>query len=236
MTSIFYNRLRNLMIATTASLILLTSCANQPERYQYSENDLFKSSYASSPEAFGSMQSPPDDHLEYAVVSSDIIVYGTVTDDGFVETKVAPGTEILPEKLQLKTTTTSYTLQIEEVWAGEFEDNELTLEIYGDKEHGITKPHKNDHIIAFISTYGNEGNYAPSVGGGCLYVENPPNNQLFAFSSREDYAQYNGKRLSSLKDAIDKRLEKVAAEGTDRLVLGDIGKEYQALYEKNNIS
>lgn len=193
-------------------------------RYDYESREVLS---IQNSVAHFSFEEPTNDVFGYIVMNSDLIIEGTITSSGNTGLRTMPGTE--ESKYPYQLTTTTYTLRVDDVWFGEYDRQTLTLEILGDATSGVTKPHKNDKGIFILSKYGAEGNYTLTAAESSIFVKNPPNNGLFAFSTVEAMSEFDHKKSSDLKAAIEEKLKLVELGKVDGMVYGAIGREYKSL-------
>lgn len=203
-----------------------TGCSNSQARHRYSTDTRIMLS-ASPTQETDSLSSPPKDLMAYTISEADLIFEGRVISDGAADSRLLPGTEGLPERFQFKETTTVFTVSVEKVWFGEYDDDTLTIEILGDDTWGVSKPHKNDQGIFMVRKYGAEGNFTLSCAENSIFIKNPPADQLYAFSSIDEFAAFDGKESEFLYQAIENKLEEIVLNSDESQFAGEAERLYR---------
>ena len=159
-------------------------------------------------------------------VASDAILIGTVKTDGIIIDD--PLSEKTPELTQRYT---SYTVEVNEIWFGDTQQDELDVWIVGDETFGrLPKPQKGDVLILFLRKDLHQDVYYQSLNYDCnTFAINPPDDTLFSFCSHEEMTSFDGKSVNTLKKAIEKKLKEFGKVEEDYVYwCGAVGKEYRS--------
>ncbi len=210
-------------------LVLLCGCTPKsrydPNRHHYVSEERKESPavwYGSDEDAFP----PPDDFMMSNAVASDAILIGTVKTDGVIIDD--PLSEKTPELTQRYT---SYTVEVNEIWFGDTQQDELDVWIVGDETFGrLPKPQKGDVLILFLRKDLHQDVYYQSLNYDCnTFAINPPDDTLFSFCSHEEMTSFDGKSVNTLKKAIEKKLKEFGKVEEDYVYwCGAVGKEYRS--------
>lgn len=163
--------------------------------------------------------------LEHALCSADVVVEGEVTEIGEVSS------ELLLDGLPFKIIYTPYTIRVKSVWFGECEEKEITLLVQGDENTGVSKPHLRDQGIFILREYYNE-TYALARAETAIFIKNPPNNLIYAFSDDKESMAFDGETVASFKKSLQAILDNIANTGGKNgyLLSGKVGKPYTEAY------
>ena len=185
-------------------LLLCCGCAQSdgtaryaPDRHQYdAETRLEQNENTENLNTNAcSITVPPDKEFEYMTLSSDVVLAGTVADDGVTTREpllmsVSDGPEA---------DVTAYQVNVREVWQGECDEEQITLKFYWPHQ---TRPFKNDELILFLVKQGS-GFYTPvTADNDSVFVINPPENKLFAMSTRQYVVAYDNQKIKTLKSDV----------------------------------
>ena len=197
-------------------LLLCCGCAQSPgyapDRHQYDEETRLEQNENTenlNANALSSITVPPDKKFAHMTLSSDVILAGTVADDGITER--GPIFDILPDGPE--TDFTTYHINVREVWQGECDEEQITLKFCWPHQ---TRPFKDDELILFLKKQG-IGFYTPTTASNAsVFVINPPENKLFAMSTREYVVTYDNQSIKTLKSDVADTVEEFrdAAEYT----------------------
>lgn len=212
-------------IVILCTIIVISGCSTQnpynPSRHQYQVADRVVLSKADSIED-ASYLSLPEDALLLSSVASDAIIIGSVQDSGTVITR-----PLSESTAGLFYTTTTYQVQVLDVWYGDMDQNEMELLIRGDLETAVTKPLKDDVLVLFLRKYEDDSPYQLATGDELsMYAINPPDNILYSFSDAPDTTVFDNQSENSLKKAIKSKLKefKKLTHYTSRI--GRMGEQY----------
>ncbi len=209
----------------------LTACTiNNETRYQYTpETRIALSLTTSSPNVVDACYpAPPQDLMGYVISKADLIVEGKIIDGGTIKTAPMPGMELMPKERQLQETTTTYTVLIENIWFGEYKYDTLSLELLGDETWGVSKPHKHDQGIFILKKCLENENYLSVGAEDGIFIKNPPDNKLYAFSPLEDFSTFDGKESEVLYQAVENKLEEFILNGNESRLTGEVGQLYRS--------
>ena len=185
-------------------LLLCCGCAQSgdaagyaPDRHQYDEETRLEQNENTENLNTNacSITVPPDKEFEYMTLSSDVVLAGTVADDGVTTREpllmsVSDGPEA---------DVTAYQVNVREVWQGECDEEQITLKFYWPHQ---TRPFKNDELILFLKKQGS-GFYTPvTADNDSVFVINPPENKLFAMSTRQYVVSYDNQNVKTLKSDV----------------------------------
>lgn len=208
-------------------------CSNSQARCRYSVDTriMLSTSNTQGTDTISS-SSPPNDLMAYTISEADLIFEGQVVSDGVTDGRLLPGTKELPERFQFKETTTVFTVSVEKIWFGEYDGDTLTIEILGNDTWGVSKPHKNDQGIFMVRKYGDEGNFTLSCAENSIFIKNPPTDQLYAFSSIDDFAAFDGKECETLYQAVENKLEEIVLSSDENEFAGEVEQLYRFQKQK----
>ena len=187
-------------------LLLCCGCAQSgdaagyaPDRHQYDEETRLEQN--ENTENIGSANSSifitvaEDEQFEYMTLVSDVILTGTVADDGVTTREPLFGD--IPNGPEADVT--AYQVNVREVWQGECDEEQITLKFYWPHQ---TRPFKNDELILFLKKQGS-GFYTPvTADNDSVLVINPPENKLFAMSTRQYVVSYDNQNVKTLKSDV----------------------------------
>ena len=218
-------RIAYMIAVVFVTLNIFCGCSGH-DRYRYDYTQKEDACNSDTIAAFGSSSSPITDYFEHAITESDLIIEGEVISVGDTADRPLAGTE---ETVKFNIKTTIYTISVIDVWYGTYDGDSLILEIYGDNDSGPTKPHQYDRGVFLLEKYGD--NYTLSAAENSVFIQNPPNGKLYAFSYHDEVAMFDKQSTSVLKEAMETKLNDIKANGASRQVFGSIGLEYQTMYE-----
>ena len=201
-------------------LLLCCGCAQSgdaagyaPDRHQYDEetrleqNENTENTESTNSSIF--MTVPEDEQFEFMTLVSDVILTGTVADDGATTREPLLGD--IPNGPEADVT--AYQVNVREVWQGECDEEQITLKFCWPHQ---TRPFKDDELILFLKKQG-IGFYTPTTASNAsVFVINPPENKLFAMSTREYVVTYDNQSIKTLKSDVADTVEEFrdAAEYT----------------------
>ena len=220
-------------------LLLCCGCAQSddatgyaPDRHQYDEETRLEqneNTENSNTNSLSVLSIPPDKEFEYMALSSDVILAGTVVDDGVTTREpllmsVSDGPEA---------EVTAYQVNVREVWQGECDEEQITLKFYWPHQ---TRPFKNDELILFLKKQGS-GFYTPvTADNDSVFVINPPENKLFPLSTQQDIIAYDNQSVETLKSDVAETVEEFRAATEYDYLVGAVGllalTEDDPLYDK----
>ena len=170
-----------------------------PDRFQYTEDMKHLVTFLDGMYTIV----PQGEELLVQTVLSDIIIQGTVLDDGMEDQVYLP----FPYEGEGPSfTVTNIRVKIDELWFGEYEGEEVTISLYENLTNGVTKPKKDDALILFLHETGET--YSTNEFENSMFIINPPNDTLFALSTREDLSEFDGKKPSDLYKSVRAELKK----------------------------
>lgn len=218
-----------LILCIALVLTCLAGCSAENRHvYDYSTREVLSQEQHTGDSA----AAPAEDGLKYITANADLIIEGEITSAGEQNIRFLAGTENTSHPLQL--TTTVYKVKVNKVWFGKYTKRKLTLEIRGDKDSGVTKPHINDRGIFILSEYKEKGNYTLTAAEASIFIKNPPDDKLYAFADDAYLTAFDRKDPSELKKSMQEKLDLIKEQGTSDTVRGSIGREYLMAYLKNN--
>ncbi len=158
---------------------------------------------------------PEGESFRYMTISSDVILAGTVADEGVTERM--PIFEVIPDSPE--TDVTTYQIDVREVIEGSCDEEQITLKLYWDYQ---TRPYKNDELILFLNKQGDI--YTPvTADNDSIFVINPPNDKIFAFSGSEDMIQFDNSSVEDFRSFINDEICSFREDPSDyKGIVGDI--------------
>ena len=149
-------------------------------------------------------------------LSSDVILAGTVADEGITErVPILTGVPDCPEM-----EVTSYQINVREVLQGSCEEEQIKLILFWDHQ---TRPHKNDELVLFLTEQG-DVYAAVTADNDSVFVINPPNDKILAFSGSEEMIQYDDLSVENFKSSINEEIDKFREDSSDyKGIVGTIG-------------
>lgn len=144
----------------------------------------------------------PDDLVMMNAVLSDVILIGSIEDEGTV-------IETFPDPEEPKSTIarTVYTVRVQERWYGEIAEETFPLAVRVDPYNEATKPHQGDVLVLFLHPFYKERWHLTLGDERSMYVINPPDDTLFCLSDDETLIAFDGKKPADLKRIIKKKLK-----------------------------
>lgn len=188
--------------------LMLTSCGEK-ERYVYTEEDKIYSSYLDQISQTASLFMSPG--MESNVFMADVVAEVEIRSAQRVETVELDG--------GVPITSSYYDAQILDTWYGEAVQDDIQVGFMG------TEPilHENDRIIMYLSYAGSENYYSPVYGEYSIYIQNPPDDTIYAFRLVPADEVLAGADISSLREITEGYIADVYEHGVDALVpVGDV--------------
>lgn len=196
------------VIVTLLSVFLDPTRQYDPDRHQYDPETRVSGSRSFLSDAFVVI-SPPEQSFIAEVVSADLIIEGKVLDEGTLVSRYLPVNEGEDPTASPQLYSVDFQIQVRDVWYGECEDTEITLGLLGGFESGVTKPHKDDELILFLSQKSN-GDYTTVFYEESIYVINPPENKIFVFADNPSLIEgYDHTSISFIKREVKRILREV---------------------------
>lgn len=206
------NRPKLLIPATlTAALVIFAVIYIWPFvfRHHYTEED--KADYDTL-YGIGEMAMYTPATLENSLLFADIVMEATVLTDGMEKEWVRystafPGTNIKVPRTKYTTHATSFTLEVDEVWYGDYGKPTIDVILHGKVPYNGIKPLKGDRILIMIYQCESEllGKYYQTTPGDerGVFIINPPDNTLFSLSREKEFTVYDGTSLEEMRQTIE---------------------------------
>ena len=221
-------------------LLLCCGCAQSgdaagyaPDRHQYDEETRLEQN--ENTENIGSANSSifitvaEDEQFEFMTLVSDVILTGTVADDGVTTREPLLGD--IPNGPEADVT--AYQVNVREVWQGECDEEQITLKFYWPHQ---TRPFKNDELILFLRWQWTDFYTPITADNDSVFVINPPENKLFPLSTQQDIIAYDNQSVETLKSDVAETVEEFRAATEYDYLVGAVGllalTEDDPLYDK----
>lgn len=149
----------------------------------------------------------PTSMLNVALYKADLVIGGTIIS-------ATPAMQQNYQKQIGNGKCTSYTVQIDDIWFGECDTEEIDLLI--DNDYRYMRFHEKDKAVFLLrESSAGENVYELSQYENSIFIKNPPFNLLFPLSPAEACIVYDGETAGKLKADMKKALRRLARKGID---------------------
>jgi hypothetical protein len=138
---------------------------------------------------------------------SDVVIDGTIIDYNYnyisnLMEGILSEEEIMEEwGFVPAAVSTSFTVKINEVINGEFNEKYITFRMFGGHGEAFTKPNIEDNVVLFLSRQFGGDDYVTATGEHSIFTYDEKG-RLYSFSNTEEISSFDGRNKTELFEVV----------------------------------